>query len=73
MNLREYLDRKGLKHRYFAARVGLSQACFSNYLTGRRGVNPLIAKRIARETKGAVKAASLLRQNVASAAKGSKP
>ena len=73
MKLREYLDRNGLKHSYFAARVGLSQSGLSNYLTGRRGLKPLAAKRIARETKGAVKAASLLRQNVAPMAKGSKP
>jgi transcriptional regulator with XRE-family HTH domain len=51
MKLKEYLEKRGIKHLEFARKCGLKKSAFSRYLNGSRIPSPLTAMRIREESK----------------------
>jgi len=59
MTLHEYLTSSGIRVTVFAAKIGVKRTTLIGYISGRRTVPLAVAVRIAKATKGKVKAAEM--------------
>lgn len=54
MKLKEYLDKKNIKHCAFATKIGIKKSAFCRYVNGNRSPDPISAMKIKNESKGIV-------------------